>query len=354
MQPNNGILDIAPYVGGAAAFHEGKTVYRLTSNEGALGPSPHIYPALEQAIRKIPLYPAGDYTRLKQTIAEAHGGLDPARIVLGNGSDELIHLLCQCYVTEGDEVLYSAHGFLMYKICAQAASGKAIPVPEQNLTTDLEGFLGAITPRTKLIFLANPNNPTGTLVTKQALANFCAKLPPHVLLILDSAYGEFVDDPAYTAGADLVESFPNTVMLRTFSKAYSLAALRLGWGYFPLSVADVLNRVRAPFNINVAAEYAGMAAVMDKEHLQKSLNYNKKWRDYLTRTLSELGFPVVPSQANFLIMHTGDKTTAVYDDLAAKDIYVRKVKSYGLPDYLRVSVGEEKAIEALVGALRKY
>jgi histidinol-phosphate aminotransferase len=353
MEPNVGILDIAPYVGGAASLQDDKPVFRLVSNESALGISPKVLPAMHQVLHHVPYYPNGQYQGLRQAIAAVHG-LNVDNIVCGNGSDELIHLLCQCYLKDGDEVIYSAHGFLMYPIAAKAASAKPVAVKEHHLTTNIDAIIEAITPRTKMVMLANPNNPTGTILTAHQLETLCRRLPSDVMLVLDGAYAEFVESPLYTAGERLVEHYHNVVMLRTFSKAFGLAGLRLGWGYFPPAIRDVLNRVRAPFNINTIAEAAGIACIQDIEHLQKVKAYNTKWRTFLTITLPTLGFNVVPSEANFILMETGDKTDLVYDWLVTNRIYVRKVKAYHLPTYLRVSIGQQDAVYALVEALKRY
>src|SRR5438067_7813705 len=260
--PGPGILDIAPYVGGESKAAGVERPIRLASNESALGPSPKAIAAYKALAGEIHRYPDGGAAELRAALGRHHG-LDPARIVCGAGSDELIALLQRAYAGPGAEVLYSRHGFLMYPIGAKAVGATPIAVPEQALTADVDGFLARVTERTRLVFVANPNNPTGTYLSAEEVARLHAGLPANVVLAIDAAYAEFVNRNDYEPGIGLVNRAENVVMLRTFSKIYALAGLRLGWAYCPPTVADVLNRIRGPRNVNAAALAAGVAAGAD-------------------------------------------------------------------------------------------
>src|SRR5437763_4773068 len=260
--PGPGILDIAPYIGGDAAAPGIERPIRLASNESALGPSPKAFAAYRALAPEIDRYPDGSSATLREAIGRHHG-LDPERIVCGSGSDELIGLLLRAYAGEGDEVLYSRHGFLMYPIGAKSVGATPVAVPERELTADVDGFLAQVTDRTRIVFIANPNNPTGTYLSAEELARLHAGLPPNVVLAIDAAYAEFVNRNDYEPGVGLVNRAENVVMLRTFSKIYALAGLRLGWAYCPPAIADVMNRVRGPFNVTAPALAAGVAALED-------------------------------------------------------------------------------------------
>ena len=270
--PRPGILDIAPYVGGEHAGH-----IRLASNEGALGPSPRAMEAYQRVAGELHRYPDGGSKDLRNAIAKRFG-LDAERIVCGAGSDELISLLIRAYAGPGDEVLYPEHGFLMYPIGAKSVGATPVKAPETNLTTDVDHLLAHVTPRTKLVFVANPNNPTGTYITAEEMARLHAGLPSNVVLVIDAAYAEYMNSNDYSAGQELVDRHPNVVMTRTFSKIFALGSLRLGWAYCPAGIADVLNRVRGPFNVSAAAQAAGVAAVEDAEFLERSRTHNEQWR----------------------------------------------------------------------------
>ncbi|HXP12654.1 MAG TPA: histidinol-phosphate transaminase, partial [Stellaceae bacterium] len=262
--PRPGILDIAPYIGGEAKIPGNRNPIKLSSNESALGPSAKAVAAYKDLAGEIHRYPEGGCAALRDALGKMHG-LDPARIVCGAGSDELIGLLARAYAGPGDEVLYSRHGFLMYPIAALTAGATPIAVPEKDLTFDVDATLKRVGPKTKIVFIANPNNPTGTYISRDAMKRLQAGLPPHVLLVIDAAYAEFVSRNDYEPGIELAGQAANVVMTRTFSKIYALAALRLGWAYGSAEIADVLNRVRNPFNVNTAAQAAGVAALEDME-----------------------------------------------------------------------------------------
>ena len=355
--PRPGVLDIDLYVGGEsrAVPHAGlgRTV-RLASNEGAFGPSPSARAAYLPVAEDLHRYPDGASADLRAAIARVHG-LEADRVVVGHGSDELIANLIRAYAGPGDEVVHSAHGFLMYRISALAAGATPVAVPERNLTADIDAILAAVTPRTRLVFLANPNNPTGSVLPLDDVRRLQAGLPPSVVLVLDGAYAEYVNRNDYDPGIGLVESCPNVVMTRTFSKIHGLAALRLGWGYAPAPVVDALNRIRDPFNVSLAAQRAGLAAIEDTDFVDRCRRHNEVWRDWLADRLASLGLIVHPSAGNFVLADFGGRSdvtaAATTDGLRDRGILVRRVARYGLPRCLRISIGLEEEMGALTDAM---
>jgi histidinol-phosphate aminotransferase len=356
-KPRPGIMDIAAYVGGESSIAGVTRVMKLSSNEGALGPSPKAVEAYAALAADLHRYPDGGAASLRDALA-ARWGLDPACIVCGSGSDELIGLLTKAFAGPGDEVLFCAHGFLMYAIAAKSVGATPVKVPEKpGFAMDVDALLAAVTPRTKILFLANPNNPTGTYLPASEVARLHAGLPSDLLLILDAAYAEYVSDPAYKAGAELVARAQNVVMLRTFSKIYGMAALRLGWGYCSPTVADVLNRVRGPFNVSAAAQAAGAAALADDAFVSAVRAHNDRWLPFLAERLTSAGLTVIPSVGNFLLVQFPGgalSADAGYDYLAAQGIIVRKMGAYGLLDYLRITVGTEEEVRATADALTAF
>jgi histidinol-phosphate aminotransferase len=347
--PRPGIMEIAPYVGGEAAIPGKNRVIRLASNENPLGPSPlasAAYVKLEKALHRYP-----------EAIARA-AELDPARIVCGAGSDELIALLVRGYAGPGDEVVHSEHGFLMYSISAKAAGAEPVAAAERDLTADVDALLERVGENTRLLFLANPNNPTGSYLAEAELRRLREALPEAVLLVVDAAYAEYVTQDDYGSGANLVDEFDNVVMLRTFSKIHGLAALRLGWAYCPPAVAAVLNRLRGPFNVSQAAQAAGVAAIGDRQHVARSRAHNARWLAWTTERLAALGFDPRPSAGNFLLVRfaeaPGRSAAAALDHLKKHGILVRAVAGYGLPDCLRITIGSESETRAVVQALADF
>ncbi|MCH9807559.1 MAG: histidinol-phosphate transaminase [Alphaproteobacteria bacterium] len=358
-RPNPGILDIAPYIPGEGGSEKGGRQIKLSSNETPLGASPAAIEAFRSAAASLARYPDGSASALRQAIAEVHG-LDPSRIICGAGSDEILNLLAQAYIGEGTEGILTEHGFLVYPIAILTNGGTPVVAAETDLRTDVDAILAKVTEKTRIVFIANPNNPTGTYISNAEVRRLRAGLPEDVLLVLDGAYAEYVHEGDYDAGKELVEETDNTVMTRTFSKIYGLAALRIGWAYCPPQVADVLNRIRGPFNVSSQAIAAGSAAVRDIAHTQKAIAHNDKWLPWLTGELRKLGLKVTPSVANFLLVHfpqsTGSTTgrisaEAVDAALKQQGIFVRRVASYGLPDALRVTVGTEDENRAVIAAL---
>ena len=355
--PRPGIMDIRPYVGGESALEGVSRVIKLSSNEGALGPSPKAMAALAELGPESHRYPDGGATRMRAALA-AHYGLDPDRIVCGAGSDELLGLLCRSYVGPGDEVLQSEHGFLMYAIAAKASGATPVKAAEIDLVASVDNLLAAVTPRTKVVFLANPNNPTGTYLPTAEVARLRAGLRDDILLVLDAAYAEFVTAEDYSCGNELVDAGENTVVCRTFSKIYALGGLRLGWAYCPASIADVLNRTRNPFNVSAAALAAGEAALADGDHFARVKAHNDAWRPWLTDKLAALGLTVVPSVTNFILVRFPQRPgqTAADADvfLRRRGLIVRAMAGYGLGDSLRITIGTGEENEAVAAALAAF
>jgi histidinol-phosphate aminotransferase len=357
-EPNPGVMDISAYVPGREHVDGVAKVWKLSSNETPLGPSPKAIAAVGALIAdRLAIYPDGQATVLKQAIASAYG-LNPANIVCSNGSDELLGLIAQTYLSPGDEAIFTEHGFLVYKIQILAAGATPVQVKETDETADVDAILQAVTTRTKVVFLANPNNPTGTYVPVSEVRRLHAGLPRHVMLVLDAAYAEYVRRNDYEAGVELVSSFPNVVMTRTFSKIHGLAALRIGWMYAPLAVCDAVNRVRGPFNVNALAIAAGAAAISDTGHQQKAIAHNDQWLERMTRELTALGLRVTPSVGNFLLMHFPDDAARSAEKadafLCARGYVLRRVTGYGLPNALRLTIGPEEANLGVVAALKDF
>ncbi|MBL6958859.1 MAG: histidinol-phosphate transaminase [Rhodospirillales bacterium] len=355
--PRPGVMDITPYVGGESEIPGVDRVIKLASNEGAFGPSPLAAEAYEKASQELHRYPDGGCWALRRDLADAYG-LDVDRIVCGAGSDELIGLLCRAYAGPGDEVLYSQHGFLMYPIAAKTAGATPVSAPETDLTADVDNLLAAVTGNTKICFIANPNNPTGTYMTASEMTRLRAGLPENVLLVIDAAYAEFVTREDYSPGVELVENSENVVMTRTFSKIHALGGVRLGWAYSSAVVTDVLNRVRNPFNVSSPAQEAGIAALADSAFTDKARRHNDACLKLTTGNIRQLGLEVPDSIGNFILVRfpEADGKTAADTDafLKARGIIVRRMAGYGLPDSLRISIGLDDEMQAVVDALRDF
>jgi len=354
-RPQPGILDISVYVPGASG--DEPNAIKLSSNESATGPSPKAIEAYRAAAASLERYPDGSTTALRNALAAAHG-LNPARIVCGAGSDELLQLIAAAYLGPGTESLFSQYGFLVYKLATLARGATPVIAPEKNLTTDVDALLAAVTDRTRVVFLANPNNPTGTYVPFSEVRRLHRGLPGHVVLVLDAAYAEYVKRNDYEAGIELVSSSHNVVMARTFSKAYGLAALRLGWAYCPEGIADVLNRIRTAFNVSAAAQAAGIAALSDQAHVDKAVEHNDKWQPWMAKQLAAIGLEVTPSVGNFLLIgFPKDKTKSAATAeafLKSRAIYLRPMGGYGLGHTLRLTIGSEAENNAVVAALTDF
>jgi histidinol-phosphate aminotransferase len=352
--PRPGILSISPYVPGKSSA-KGEKIHKLSSNESPLGASENAVAAFRATAAALERYPDGSATALRHAIGQRYG-LAAERIVCGAGSDELLQLLAHAYLGEGDEAIYSQYGFLVYPIAIAANGAKAVVAPEKNHSTDVDAMIACLSSRTRMVFLANPNNPTGTYVPFSEVKRLHQALPSDVLLVLDAAYAEFVRNNDYESGIALVSEHENVVMTRTFSKIHGLAALRVGWAYCPLHVADVLNRIRGPFNISSAAIAASVAAIEDHAFMDRALDHNAKWLAWLTQEISALGLAVTPSVGNFLLVHfTGKKSAADADAfLLENGIVVRRMDAYGLPQALRISVGVEESNRHLIETLKAF
>jgi histidinol-phosphate aminotransferase len=355
--PRPGVLDIDLYVPGESQVPGGITPVKLSSNETPMGPSPLARAAYANAAGHLERYPDGSATVLRQAIARRYG-LDAERIVCGAGSDELLTNIAKAYLGPGDEAIYTRHGFLVYRIAILSTGATPVVATERDLATDVDAILARVTARTKLVFLANPNNPTGTYIGIEAVRRLRASLPGHVVLVLDGAYAEYVQANDYESGIELVATTDNTVMTRTFSKIYGLAALRLGWCYGPPAIVDVLNRLRGPFNLSSPGIAAGAAAMADTAHIDAACAHNATWLPWLSRACTDMGLAVTPSVANFVLVHipsSGTQNAAAADAyLKSRGIIVRRVTGYGLPDALRITVGSADDNRAVAGALASF
>lgn len=350
-KPHSHILAIAPYVGGEAKAAPGQRLLRLASNEGAYGPPPKAVEALKAYAPDLHRYPDGNSTELRQALARRHG-ISADGIVCGAGSDELIGLLTRAYAGAGDEVLYSQYGFLMYAIAAKACGATPVAAPEKDLRADVDAMLAAVTPRTKIVFLANPNNPTGSLLTRAEVARLHAGLRPDILLVLDAAYTEFVTDANYSAGDELVPH-GNVAVLRTFSKIYALAGPRLGWAHTSPEITDILNRVRGPFNVPAPAQAAGLAALADDAFVTAAREKNAAVRSSFTRSLQGMGLHVYPSAGNFVLVEFGDRAEDIRLALKDRGILVRQMGAYALPRCLRITIGTAEEMTTVTNALKE-
>ena len=356
-QPRPGVLAIDAYVPGKSSAPGVAKVFKLSSNETPLGPSPKAIEAYRAVGAHLEDYPDGAATDLREAIGRAFG-LDPDRIVCGAGSDDLLNLLARAYLADGDEAIHTTHGFLVYPIATLGTGAKPVVAPEKDHTADVDAILARVTPKTKIVFLANPNNPTGTYVPFDEVKRLHRALPPHVLLVLDAAYAEYVRRNDYEAGIELVATSENVVMSRTFSKIYGLAALRLGWMYGPAHVVDAINRIRGPFNVNAPAIAAGIAAIEDTAHIERSREHNDRWLPWLAEEIGKLGLKVTPSVANFVLIHfpeTKGRAAADADALlTSRGLILRRVSAYKLPNALRLTVGSEEANRLVVKTLAEF
>lgn len=356
-EPKAGILDITPYKPGKSSVEGVENPVKLSSNENILGPSPKARAAYVAAADRLAVYPDGRANRLRAAVA-AHFGLEPDRLAFGDGTDELLHLLAQVFLEPGDNIVMGEFGFGAYSIGARACQGEVRHAPEPGYKIDVAEMLKRVDGRTRLVFVTQPGNPTGTYLTKDEIRELHAGLPGEVCLVLDEAYAEFADDPDFATGLELARGAQNIVVTRTFSKIHGLASLRVGWAYCPPHIADALDRIRAPFNTSIAGQEAAIAALADAEFQARSARLVQDGRRLLTNSLRQSGLEVVPSQANFVLVGfpaSAGKTAAEAETYLARNGYiVRGVANYGLPNHLRITIGLEEHNLAVASLLADF
>jgi histidinol-phosphate aminotransferase len=352
--PQPGILNIAPYVPGRSDTPAGVKLVKLSANESPLGASPKAVKAARAATERMFIYPEGSSRELRAALGEVHG-LDPDRLICGFGSDDLLHLLAQVYLGVGDEAVMSAYGFNVYPIITRGASAEIVTVPEKDYRADVDALLAAVTPKTRVLWLANPNNPTGTYLSSSEVERLHAGLRRDILLVVDNAYAEYVTAEDYSVASDLVDRAENVVMVRTFSKM-GIAGERVGWMYGPPHIVDAVNRIRGPFNVSLSGQAAAAAAARDVEFTARLRQHNARWRDWLTAALQSNAIRVPPSQGNFVLALFQDTATAraAFTALRDKGLLVREMHGYGIPEGLRISIGLEEHMRAVVDVLKDF
>lgn len=353
LQAKPGLEKISLYEGGLATLKGASNVVKLSSNENPLGPSQLAIKAFQNSAFDLHLYPSADHSALRITIGKIFQ-LSAENIICGVGSDEILSFICQAYAGPGDEVIHTEHGFALYRICALAAGATPIEVAEKDRVTDVPAILNACTQRTKIIFIANPNNPTGTMISLEEITFLADNMPSHILLVLDGAYVDYIED--YDGGAKLVETRTNVLMTRTFSKLYGLGGMRVGWGYGPKNVVDNLNRIRGPFNLSRPALAAAEAAVQDQHYVGKCRSENNLLRSWLSKALAECGIVSDNSMGNFILarFRNQEEAEACDEFFKSKGIIVRRVSSYKLPHCLRISVGDKKACHRVAHTVKQF
>ncbi|WP_323780812.1 histidinol-phosphate transaminase [Thalassovita sp.] len=351
--PQPGIMEIDLYVGGAAHVEGVSDVVKLSSNENPYGPSPSASAAARRASYELHRYPSTDHAELRAAIGEIHD-VDPENVICGVGSDEVLQFIAQSYAGPGDEVIYTEHGFSMYPILAHACGATPVKVAEKDRVVDVDAILAACTDKTRIVFIANPANPTGTMIDLDACTRLAEGLPAEALLVLDGAYAEFEAD--YDGGVSLVERRENVIMTRTFSKIYGLGGLRIGWGYAPRAIIDVLNRVRQPFNLSTVQLATAEAALRDTDFMEKCRTDNERLRCWLATALKDLGVESDPSHTNFILARFANQNEADACDayLKTQGLIVRKVAGYGLPNCLRITIGDESSCRRVAHAIGQF
>ncbi len=354
--PKPGILDIAPYVGGKSSIVGVAEPMKLSSNENALGAGEKAREAYTAALKNIHIYPDGRATKLRNAVAEHHG-LEPERLIFGNGSDEVFALLNQTYLTAGDNIVCGQYGFLAYQISAKACEANVKQAPEPDYRCDVDALLAEVDDRTRIVYVSSPSNPTGSYNTAEEIRRLHAALPAHIILVVDEAYAEFVSEPDWETAFGLARDAANIVVTRTFSKIHGLGGLRIGFGYAPLAIAEAIDRIRLPFNVSVPGLEAATAALADTAHQDASRELVQAWRPRMTQAIKGFGFDVLPSVGNFiLVMFPNEGLTAAAANayLEAKGIIVRGVGGYGLPNALRITIGTEDQNRAVLDALSEF
>lgn len=353
IEPQPGIMDIALYVSGESRLDGREDVLKLSSNENPLGCSPAAQAAFGAAASELHRYPSTDHLALRRAIGEV-AGLDPDRIICGVGSDEVLQFVTHAYAGQGDEIITTEHGFSMYPILARMVGAVPVTVPEAERRIDVDAILAAVTPRTKIVFIANPANPTGTMLGEEELQRLIDGLPAHVILVHDGAYTEFAG--GFDGGASFVDRHTNVVMTRTFSKIHGLGGLRIGWGYAQREIIDVLNRIRQPFNLSNAQMAAAEAAIRDTAFTARCADLNARMREGLRNSLIQMGIGCDESFANFVLARFASPAEAEAADQALRDngILVRRVGGYGLPACLRITVGDEAGCRRVIDSLGAF
>jgi histidinol-phosphate aminotransferase len=355
--PNPWIMEIAPYVPGRSTTDSGTRAVKLSSNENPFGTPEVARAAFAAAASQLERYPDASAAELREAIG-AHYGLDPARIIYGTGSDEVLHLAAGAYAGVGDEVIYVRYGFAVYDIAARRVGATPVVAPDRDYASDVDAILACVTERTKVIFIANPNNPTGTYTSRADIARLHAALPPHVLLVIDQAYTEYLDSEDDDGGLDLARNTSNVLVTRTFSKIFGLASERVGWGYGAPAMIDAMHRIRAPFNFSTAAQKAAVAALGDHAFVERSYTHNRQWRGWFAEQIGAMGnkgLRAVPSKANFqLVLFEGEVTAEqAYKALMERGYIVRWLPGQGLPHGLRITIGTEDEIQGVAAAIRE-
>jgi len=354
--PKPGILDIAPYVGGKSSIVGIAEPMKLSSNENALGAGSKAREAYEAAIKNIHIYPDGRATKLRTAVAEHHG-LEPERLIFGNGSDEVFALLNQAYLTPGDNIVTGQYGFLAYRISALGCEARVKLAPEPGYKAEVDALLAEVDERTRIVYVSNPSNPTGSYNSGEEIRRLHEALPPHILLVIDEAYAEFVAEPDWETTFPLARNASNIVVTRTFSKIHGLGGLRVGFGYAPIGVAEAVDRIRLPFNVSIPGIEAATAALGDEAHQKASREMVQTWRPRLTQAIRGFGFEVLPSAGNFVLVLFKDEkrsAAAASDYLNSRGIIVRPVGGYGIHDGLRITVGTEDQNRAVIDALSEF
>jgi histidinol-phosphate aminotransferase len=355
--PKPWIMEIAPYVPGRSTTDDGRVVAKLSSNENALGTSDQARAAFAAHSGNLERYPDASAADLRAAIA-AHHGLDPARVIYGTGSDEVLHLVAGAYAGPGDEIIFVRFGFSVYEIATRRVGATPVIAPDQDYATDVDAILACVTPRTRVVFVANPNNPTGTYADKQDIARLHAALPSTVMLVIDQAYAEYLDDGEEDGGMALAMAQPNVIVTRTFSKIFGLAAERIGWGYGSAEAVNAMHRIRAPFNVTIAGQSAAIAALGDTDFVENSRTHNAVWRTWLASEIEKMGnagLRAVPSQTNFLLILFEGAVSAetAYKALMDLGYITRWLPGQGLPNGLRITIGTEEETRGVAAALRQ-
>ncbi len=352
-----GVQDLNPYLPGKPPEELERElgltdVVKLASNENPMGPSENVLTAIKQQLSGLSLYPDSGGYRLKNALSQQFG-FSPEQVTLGNGSNDVLELIGRAYLNPNDEVIYSEYSFVVYSLVTQATGAKAVVTPAKEWGHDLDAMLSSITARTRIIFIANPNNPTGTWLTRQQLTEFLDKVPENVLVVLDEAYTEYVKEPEFPNGLSLLADYQNLVVTRTFSKAYGLAGLRVGFSVSNPQVANVLSRVRQPFNVNSLALVAAETALTDQAYLIKALELNQQGMALFEKAFSKLGLAYIPSVGNFITVDVATDAQPIYQAMLEEGVIVRPVANYGMPNHLRISIGLPEENERCLDVLAK-